>query len=111
MIGQAVALLGALLVLVAGIGVVRFDDAMSRLHALTKASTLGVVLVLLGGALVLDRPNDWTSLLLAAALQLATSPLSAALIARSTYLVVTDDPEEDLEQAVRPEPDEGVAPG
>lgn len=107
--GQVVALIGALLVLIAGIGVVRFDDAMSRLHALTKASTLGVVLVLLGAALSLDRANDWTSLLLAAALQLATSPLSAALIARSTYLVVTDDPGDDLAQAVRPEPDEGAA--
>ncbi len=109
MIGQVVALVGALLVVVAGVGVVRFDDAMSRLHALTKASTLGVVLVLLGAALALDRTNDWTSLLLAAALQLVTSPLSAALIARSTYLVVTDDPGDDLVQAVRPEPDEGAA--
>ena len=109
MIGQVVALVGALLVVVAGVGVVRFDDAMLRLHALTKASTLGVVLVLLGAALALDRTNDWTSLLLAAALQLVTSPLSAALIARSTYLVVTDDPGDDLVQAVRPEPDEGAA--
>lgn len=93
MIGEAVALLGALLVLVAGIGVVRFDDPMSRLHALTKASTLGVVLVLLGAALFLHRPNDWTSLVLAAALQLATSPMSASLISRSTYLA-TVGPEE-----------------
>jgi multicomponent Na+:H+ antiporter subunit G len=106
MIGQVVALVGSLLVMVAGIGVVRFRDSMSRLHALTKASTLGVVLVLLGAALFLDRPNDWTSLLLAAVLQLATSPLSAALISRSTYLVSTDDPEEDLEQAVSLETEE-----
>ena len=105
MIGQSVALLGAVLVMIAGIGVVRFDDAMSRLHALTKASTLGVVLVLVGAAVVLDRPNDWTSLLLAAALQLATSPLSAALIGRSTYLVTTDDPEEDLDGAVTAPPE------
>jgi multicomponent Na+:H+ antiporter subunit G len=89
-IGQAVALLGAALVLIAGIGVVRFRDPMSRLHALTKASTLGVVLVFLGAAVFLDRANDWTSLLLAAALQLATSPISAGLISRSTYLTNDD---------------------
>lgn len=90
MIGQVVALVGAALVLIAGIGVVRFRDPMSRLHALTKASTLGVVLVFLGAALYLDRPNDWTSLLLAAALQLLTSPISAALISRSTILTEND---------------------
>lgn len=90
MIGQAVALLGSALVLIAGIGVVRFRDPMSRLHALTKASTLGVVLVFLGAAMFLDRANDWTSLLLAAALQLVTSPISAGLISRSTYLTSDD---------------------
>jgi multicomponent Na+:H+ antiporter subunit G len=89
-IGQVVTLVGAALVLVAGIGVVRFRDPMSRLHALTKASTLGVVLVFLGAAMYLDRPNDWTSLLLAAALQLLTSPISAALISRSTILTEHD---------------------
>ncbi len=100
MIGQLVAMVGSLLVLVAGIGVVRFDDPMSRLHALTKASTLGVVLVLLGAALFLDRPNDWTSLLLAAALQLVTSPVSASLISRSTYLATGEPPPEDLDEAL-----------
>lgn len=91
MIGQIVVVVGSALVLVAGIGVVRFRDPMSRLHALTKASTLGVVLVFLGAAMYLDRPNDWTSLLLAAALQLFTSPISAALISRSTFLVADDE--------------------
>jgi multicomponent Na+:H+ antiporter subunit G len=80
-------LVGALLVLVAGIGVLRFRPALGRLHALTKASTLGVVLVLMGAAIAADRTNDWTSLLLAALLQLATSPISASLISRSTFLV------------------------
>ena len=42
---EIVVLAGAVLVLVAGIGVLRFRPALSRLHALTKASTLGVVLV------------------------------------------------------------------
>jgi multicomponent Na+:H+ antiporter subunit G len=100
MIGQLVAMVGSLLVLIAGIGVVRFDDPMSRLHALTKASTLGVVLVLLGAALFLDRPNDWTSLLLAAALQLVTSPVSASLISRSTYLATGEPTPEDLDEAL-----------
>jgi multisubunit Na+/H+ antiporter MnhG subunit len=48
---------------------------MARMHALTKASTLGVVLVLVGGAVTLHHPNDVTSLLLAAALQVLTMPV------------------------------------
>lgn len=88
--GQALILLGAGLVLLAGIGVVRFKDPLARLHALTKASTLGVVVVFFGAALMLDTANDWTSLLLAAALQVATSPISAGLISRSTYLSIRE---------------------
>lgn len=85
--GEAVVLGGSLLILVAGIGVLRFRTALDRLHALTKASTLGVVLVLVGAAVTSDHANDWTSLLLAALLQMATSPISATLISRSTFLV------------------------
>ena len=90
MIAELIALVGAALVAIAGIGVLRFDDSLSRLHALTKASTLGVVLVLIGAAIGLDRANDWTSLLLAALIQLVTSPIAASLIARSTYLDAVD---------------------
>ena len=55
------ALLGATLTLLAAVGVVRFPEVMARMHALTKASTLGVVLVLVGGAVTLNHPNDVTS--------------------------------------------------
>ena len=97
MIGESMALLGAALILVAGIGVLRFGDSLSRLHALTKATTLGVVLVFLGAAVYMNRPNDWTSLLLAAAMQLVTSPIAAGLISRSTYIDVVDQEVTDTE--------------
>ncbi|HKY65527.1 MAG TPA: monovalent cation/H(+) antiporter subunit G [Acidimicrobiales bacterium] len=84
--GPVLALLGATLTLLSAIGVVRFPDVMARMHALTKASTVGVVLVLLGGAVTLDHPNDVTTLLLAAALQLLTLPVAANLMSRSTYM-------------------------
>jgi multicomponent Na+:H+ antiporter subunit G len=84
-IGQALALLGCLLTLLAAVGVVRFPDVLARMHALTKASTLGLVLVLVGGALTLDHPNDITSLLLAGALQVLTLPVAANMMSRATY--------------------------
>jgi multicomponent Na+:H+ antiporter subunit G len=84
-IAEALVLAGAALILVSALGVARFDDVLTRMHALAKASTLGVVLALLGAAIGLSHPNDVTSVVLALGLQLLTSPVSANLLARATY--------------------------
>jgi multicomponent Na+:H+ antiporter subunit G len=86
MIGEALVLAGALLMLLAGVGVLRFPGALARMHALTKASTLGVLLALGGAAVRVHDSADTTLLVLAAALQLLTSPLSANLLTRAAYL-------------------------
>ena len=85
MIGELLVLFGSLLTLLAAIGMVRFKDVFARMHALTKASTAGVVLLLAGAAITLEHPNDVTSLILAAALQLLTSPIAANMISLATY--------------------------
>jgi multicomponent Na+:H+ antiporter subunit G len=85
-IGEVITLLGAVLILLSAVGVVRFSDVLARMQSLTKASTIGVVLVAGGSAFVLDHPNDVTSAIAAAILQLMTLPISASLIARATYL-------------------------
>ena len=82
---EVLLLAGSVLVLLAAVGVIRFTDVLARMHSLTKASTLGLVLVLLGGAVGLDRANDVTFVVLAVALQLVTSPVGANLLARATY--------------------------
>jgi multicomponent Na+:H+ antiporter subunit G len=84
-VGQALVLLGCALTLLAAIGVLRFSDVFIRMHALTKASTLGLLLALLGAAVVMDHPNDITSLLLAALLHLVTSPIGGNMLARTAY--------------------------
>jgi multicomponent Na+:H+ antiporter subunit G len=86
MIAEVLILAGAVLTLLSATGVVRFRDTLARMHALTKASTLGVLLALTGAAIGLDHPNDITSVLLAAALQLLTSPVAGNLLGRATYL-------------------------
>jgi multicomponent Na+:H+ antiporter subunit G len=60
-IGELLALVGAALVLVSAIGVTRFTDVLARLHALAKASTLGILLILVGAAVNLDNLNNITS--------------------------------------------------
>lgn len=85
MIGEILILLGAVLTLLSAIGVLRFPDALSRMHSLTKASTVGFVFMAIGTATELTTTNDVTSALLAAGVQLLTLPVAANLIARSTY--------------------------
>ncbi len=82
---ESLALAGCVLTLLSAIGVVRFSDVLERSHSLTKASTLGVVFVLGGAALHLDHPNDVTSALLAALLQIVTMPVSANIMNRAVY--------------------------
>ena len=86
MIGEALALAGSVLVLIAAIGVVRFDDVLARMHALAKASTLGVLLLLAGAAVSLRHANDVTSVALAALAQVLTSPPASNMLSRATYV-------------------------
>ena len=86
MIGEWIMLVGALLVLLAAIGTIRFRDVLARMHALAKGSTLGVVLLLAGAAISLHDPNDITSLVLAAVIQVLASPPASNLLSRVIYL-------------------------
>ena len=86
MIAEIVILIGALLILLSAIGVVRFDDVLARLHALAKATTLGVLVVLVGSAIALHTLYDVTSILLAALLHLLVSPPASNMLSRATYL-------------------------
>ena len=85
MIADILILGGAVLILLSAVGVTRFTDVLARMHALTKASTIGVALVLVGGAVGLDDVGSKTYVLLTAMLQLMATPVSANLISRATY--------------------------
>jgi multicomponent Na+:H+ antiporter subunit G len=85
---EAVALLGAILTLLSAVGVVRFTDVFERSHALTKAATVGLVLVLVAAAVELDNTNDATNLILAGILQVITMPVGANLMNATVYRAV-----------------------
>ena len=84
--GELLALAGSIFVLLSAIGVVQFDDVLTRMHALSKASTFGVLLILSGAAVALPDPNDITSVVLAGLCQLLTSPPASNMLSRATYL-------------------------
>ena len=104
MIGELLALFGAALVLLAAVGVVRFGDVLARLHALAKASTLGLLLLLTGAAVNLRDLNDLTSVVLAGILHLLASPPASNMVSRAAYLV-EGLPDSALDERRDPQPD------
>lgn len=75
--GAAFCLLGAL-------GLLRFPDTVSRLHAAAKAQTLGLLLILVGAAA--QAPARHAPVLLLVALsQLLTAPITSQIIGRTAY--------------------------
>lgn len=78
-------LTGAFLSLVAAIGMVRFPDLLSRMHAATKPQVLGLLLILLGVGLRVRNPLDIGMLVAVAMFQLLTVPVAAHMVARAAY--------------------------
>lgn len=82
----AIALLfGAFLSVAAGVGLVRFPDALSRMHAATKPQILGLIFVVIAIAL---ESREWATLLLVIPIvvfQMLTAPISAHMVGRAGY--------------------------
>ncbi|GAA3752364.1 hypothetical protein GCM10022240_01810 [Microbacterium kribbense] len=84
-IALALVLAGALLCLTAAIGVVRFRDVPTRLHAATKPQVLGLLLICVAIALAMRSWPVTAFLVPVVLIQLATAPLSAHMIGRQAY--------------------------
>ena len=78
-------LAGAFLCLTAGLGLVRFHDVLTRMHAGTKPQVLGILLIMVGGAIRLEGWSATWMLLLVAVFQMLTAPVSAHMISRVAY--------------------------
>jgi len=67
------------------VGIIRFPDIYTRIHAGTKALSGGAVLILAGAALIAPSWQMATKLVLVAVFLLATYPLASHAIARACY--------------------------
>ncbi|MET3719995.1 MULTISPECIES: monovalent cation/H(+) antiporter subunit G [unclassified Arthrobacter] len=76
---------GALMSLAAAIGLLRFPDLLSRMHAATKPQVLGLFLLLAAIGLQMRTWWVWPVLLVAWIFQLLTVPVSAHMVGRSGY--------------------------
>ncbi|WP_425863083.1 monovalent cation/H(+) antiporter subunit G [Arthrobacter sp. TWP1-1] len=97
-------LLGALMSLAAAIGLLRFPDLMSRMHAATKPQVLGLLLMLTAIGLQMRSWSLLPILLVAWLFQLLTVPVSAHMVGRAGYRTKHRRPEllsvDELDQVV-----------
>ena len=80
-----VAGLGIALMVVAGIGLLRMPDLLTRMHASSKAGTLGAALVLMSVALAFSDAAVTVRALLVCVFLLLTAPIASHVIARAAY--------------------------
>ena len=76
---------GSTLALTAAIGVVRFPDTLSRMHAATKPQVLGLLLVLVGAAIRLRGNADVGMLILTGIFTVITAPVVANRVGQLAY--------------------------
>ena len=79
---QALIGLGALFFLAGSVGLLRFPDPFTRLHALTKADGLGLALVAIGAALLSESVGAALRIVLIWLFVAAGAATAAHLIAR-----------------------------
>lgn len=77
-------LLGSIFILIAAIGLLRFSDVLSRMHATTKATSFGLLLMLAGVTLHFLTLVVFFKALFVVIFIYLTAPLAAHAISRST---------------------------
>lgn len=77
--------LGGLFSLVAALGMLRLPDTVMRMHAATKAGTLGVGFILAAAAIRFADTGVTLKALAAILFLLLTAPVAAHLIGRAAY--------------------------
>ncbi|MGB3773181.1 MAG: monovalent cation/H(+) antiporter subunit G [Rhodococcus sp. (in: high G+C Gram-positive bacteria)] len=78
-------LLGSVLALTAAIGVVRFPDTLSRMHAATKPQVVGLLLILIGAFVSLRGNVDIWMIFLVGVFTVLTAPIIAHTVGHVAY--------------------------
>ncbi len=100
-------MIGTFFIVSASIGIVRFPDIYTRLHAATKASTLGLAGILIGLFIFLYIQHSLVSgkLLLAIVFILLTNPVSGHMISRAAHRAgvkpLLKERKDELEEAIK----------
>jgi multicomponent Na+:H+ antiporter subunit G len=79
-------LVGAFFVFAAAVGILRMPDVYVRMHAATKAGTLGSGMLLVAVAVQADESDVVLRALAAVVFLIATTPVAAHLLGRAAYI-------------------------
>lgn len=85
-VGGVVLVLGAAFTLLAAVGVVRLPDLYTRMHAASKAGAVGGGLILIAVAILSQDAAVAIRAIVGVIFLLLTTPVSAHLLARASYL-------------------------
>ncbi|WP_232818265.1 monovalent cation/H(+) antiporter subunit G [Zobellella maritima] len=78
---------GSFLMLLAGIGIIRMPDLLTRMHATSKAGALGVGLMACGFAVYFQETSVVVRALAVVVFVIMTAPVAAHVLARAGYFV------------------------
>jgi multicomponent Na+:H+ antiporter subunit G len=85
MVSGVLLVAGSLLAMLAGLGVLRFPDTLSRLQAATKLQAAGLGVMIVAAALVAEDVAEVTMLVLTAIALVVTVPVLSQVVARAAY--------------------------
>ncbi|MEM6461282.1 MAG: monovalent cation/H(+) antiporter subunit G [Pseudomonadota bacterium] len=80
-------IVGSAFTLIAALGLIRLPDVYTRMHAASKAGTLGSGVVLIALGIQSGDPGTLTRSLAGVAFFILTAPISAHLLAKASYAV------------------------
>jgi multicomponent Na+:H+ antiporter subunit G len=83
--GALLLVLGGAFCFAAGLGVVRFPDVFMRMHAATKAGTLGLVFLAAAMAFVTPAIDIILKAVFVSVFMIVTAPVGSHLIGRAAY--------------------------
>lgn len=89
-LGVLLKLIGVAFLIIASIGLIRFHDPFQRMHAATKAGTVGAASVLLGVAFSLGQVSTFIVAIVTILFLMMTMPISAHLLGRASYISGAD---------------------
>jgi multicomponent Na+:H+ antiporter subunit G len=78
---------GSLFMLIAALGIIKLHDVYMRMHAITKASSLGIVLLLMAVVVVHPSLESIIGAVMVIVFIIATAPVATHMIARVSHMM------------------------
>ena len=94
LVGTLLLALGVVILMLSCWGLFVFKDALSRQHAATKAGSLGIVFIALGGAVAGGHWGWWLRAIIIVLLVWLTMPIASHVLARAALREQSLEPPE-----------------